>query len=313
MSNNTNGGDTFLSLLKFIGSSGSIFGAFLYYVGRQYTEAYYNALGIPSKFLEYSFADYMYFGIRSWIFLIAIAITFLLIAFWRFYRAAFSRPIIDSKPDEKKGKKFKENLKDIFDKLGHWIPIAFFFYWILAALLVLFWVIPSSHKNPWTPLDLLISSGIVIMVLFGAIWFASLLITDKSSSQFMQQRRYLAISFLAALLFTSIASAQSLPYACGTFAGIMDISPKRAEQVFPKVQLIANKQIGPPDINWNKISQDYLEAKGSFLLLLPTNSRLFLRTKPDSNTFSIPTTDIVNFYIQIPGQSDNTTSLIKHY
>ena len=64
-------------ILKLVGSLIPIFGGFLYYVGRRFTESYYETLGVPHEALNFSVADYLFKSMQSWVFLIAIALTYL--------------------------------------------------------------------------------------------------------------------------------------------------------------------------------------------------------------------------------------------
>lgn len=76
-------------LLKLVGSLIPIFGGFLYYVGRRFTESYYETLGVPHEALNLSVADYLFKSMQSWVFLIAIVLTYLVFILWQ---SVFKKP-----------------------------------------------------------------------------------------------------------------------------------------------------------------------------------------------------------------------------
>lgn len=69
-------------LLTLVFSVIPIFGSFLYYLGRRYTESYFEVLGVPPDALTFSFADYLYIAIKHWLFLIAVVLTSLVFVLW---------------------------------------------------------------------------------------------------------------------------------------------------------------------------------------------------------------------------------------
>lgn len=297
-----------MGLLKLVGSVGPIFGAFVYYVGRQYVEAYYQALGVSPELLDLDFADYMYFGVRSWAIIIAIALTILAVFLWNLYRLRDElnereqaiKPIQEQSIRGRFIGIWKVIASTFRPKKGdpQYLLVGFFIYWVIAVVMSLLWILPMAETN------LFVEAGIQIMMLSSAVFLAFLLVTDRPTIEFFVGRRYLYRYFMAGTLFFIVVSAQILPHSWGMFKGFYDGAPYRAQHIFPTVSLTANHHIGPPSLRWELKDDGLLTTDEPLLLLIATDKYLILRYMDARlDAFLVPAQAVVGIEIRIPGRS----------
>ncbi|MBA7608035.1 hypothetical protein ES703_15209 [subsurface metagenome] len=305
-----------LDLLKLVGSLIPIFGGFLYYVGRRFTESYYETLGVPHEALNLSVADYLFKSMQSWVFLIAIALTYLVFILWQ---SVFKKPEFTLEiPSQVARKKSKS---EVLINIGRMIIRVFrpkkgdpqllmlchFFYSIFGLALVLIWILPTAEPN--FPAEAFTET----MMLVFSIGLAWLIMTDKPTINFVRARKRLAQLFIASIVFTMIISMQLLPHGIGRFAGIVQTNPYRIEQAFPSIKIIANKTLWSQDIGW--VEQDSMyETKDRLILILENNDGVFVKRvieeeisevfkiKKTSETYYIPNSNIEGLSINIPGK-----------
>jgi len=303
-------------LLKLIGSLIPIFGGFLYYVGRRFTESYYETLGVPHEALNFSVADYLFKSMQSWVFLIAVALTCLLFILWK---SVFKKPEstleIPSHAAKKEGKAkvlviIGRGILRVFKPekgAPQLLGLFYFFYSIFGVALVLIWILPTAEPN--FPAEAFSET----MMLVFSIGFGWLIMTDKPTINFVRARKRLGKLFIASIVFTVIISMQLLPHGIGRLAGIIQTSPYRVEQVYPSIKIISNKALLSPDIEWNEQNGMY-ESEDSLVLILQNNEGVFvkrvineeisevLKIKKVSETYYIPKSNIEGLSINIPGE-----------
>lgn len=291
-----------INLIGFIVSSGSIFVGFLYYIGRLYTEAYYGALGIPARMLSFDSADYLYLGIRSWIFVLAGILTYLALRLWRSYKEYCESPKVGT-PSVHKG--FRKKLKAIFYAVAlldetkpQLIPVGYLFYLCVVIIVVFAGIMPTLERN--LPGESLTQICLSILII-GSAFFV---IKHRPTTEFIRKRRRLYWSFVSAVLLAIIASTQILPMGWGTFRGIYDGSLHRALQVFPMVQITVSERVGPDDLCWEMTTNGSYVAKEGLLLLHTTEDAMFLR-QINGDTFAVTTQNILGFEIQVPGKTSS--------
>jgi len=312
--------DVLLDLLKLVGSVIPIFTGFLYYIGRRFAESYYETLGVPNEALNLSVADYLFESIRSWMFLIAIALTCLVIILWQ---SVFKKPEsileIPSQVTNKKAR--KKSISKVLTNIGRMVirvfkpkkgdpqllMLFFFFYSVLVLALLLLWILPTAEPN--FPAEAISET----MMLVFSIGLAFLIITDQPTMKFVRDRKRLAQWFVVSTIITIIISMQLLPHGIGRFAGIMDTNPYRIEQSFPSIKIIADKALWSQDIEW--IEQDGVyETHDKLILILENNDGVFVKRiieeeisevfkiKKISETYYIPNNNIEGLSINIPGK-----------
>jgi len=234
-----------LDLLKLVGSVIPIFTGLLYYIGRRFTESYYETLGVPHEALNLSVADYLFKSVQSWwTFLLAIALTYLVFIFWQnVLRKPESVLDIPSEVPKKKSK------SEVLISIGRTIIRAFrwkkgdpqllmlgyLFYFVFGLLLLLVWVLPTVEPN--FPAEAFTETAMLVSLVFLAV----LIMTDQPTMYFVRARKRLRQVFIGSIIFTVIVSMQLLPHGIGRFAGIVQANPYRIEQSFPSIDMIANK------------------------------------------------------------------------
>ncbi len=303
-------------LLKLVGSLIPIFGGFLYYVGRRFTESYYETLGVPHEALNFSVADYLFKSMQSWMFLIAVALTYLLFILWQ---SVFKKPEstleIPSQAAKKEGKaKVLVNISRVIlrvfkPKKGdpQLLGLFYFFYSILTLALLIMWILPTAEPN--FPAEAL-SETMMLVLSIGLGW---LVMTDKPTINFIRARKRLVQLFIASIIFAVIISMQLLPHGIGRFAGIVQTNPYRIEQVFPSIKIISTKALWSPDIGWIEQNGMY-ETEDRLVLILQNNDGVFVKRvneeeiskvfkiKKISETYYIARSNIEGLSINIPGK-----------
>lgn len=303
-------------LLKLVGSLIPIFGGFLYYVGRRFTESYYETLGVPHEALDFSVADYLFKSIQSWVFLIAVALTYLLFVLWQ---SVFKKP--ESTLEIPKQVAKKEGKSNVLINIGRMmlrvfkpkkgdpqlLGLFYFFYSIFTLALLIMWILPRAEPN------FAVEAFSEIMMLVFSIGLGWLIMTDKPTINFVRARRRLMQLFIASIVFTVIISMQLLPHGIGRFAGIVQTNPYRIEQAFPSIKVISNKALWSPDIVWVEHNGVY-ETEDSLVLILQNNEGVFVkkvteeetsevfRIKKITETYYIPHSIIEGLSINIPGK-----------
>jgi hypothetical protein len=303
-------------ILKLVGSLIPIFGGFLYYVGRRFTESYYETLGVPHEALNFSVADYLFKSMQSWVFLIAIALTYLVFILWQ---SVFKKPEFKLEIPSQVAK--KESKSGVLINIGRMIirvfrpnkgdpqllMLCYFFYSIFGLALVLIWILPTAEPN--FPAEAFTE----IMMLVLSIGLAWLIMTDKPTINFVRARKRLVQLFIASIVFTVIISMQLLPHGIGRFAGIVQTNPYRIEEAFPSVQVVSNKALWGQDIEW--IAKDGMyETPNRLVLIFQNNDGVFVKrvieeeisevfkVKKISETYYIPHSNIEGLSINIPGK-----------
>lgn len=303
-------------LLKLVGSLIPIFGGFLYYVGRRFTESYYETLGVPHEALNFSVADYLFKSMQSWVFLIAVALTYLLFILWQ---SVFKKP--ESTLEIPKQVAKKEGKSNVLINIGRMIlrvfrpkkgdpqllGLFYFFYSIFTLALLIMWILPRAEPN--FPAEAF--SEIMMLVL--SIGLGWLIMTDKPTIDFVRARRRLMRLFIASIVFTVIISMQLLPHGIGRFAGIVQTNPYRIEQEFPSIKVISNKALWSQDIGWVEKDGMY-QTKDRLILILENNDGVFVKRvieeeisevfklKKTSETYYIPKSNIEGLSVNIPGK-----------
>ncbi len=282
--------DTFLLSLPQLVAGGSIFGAFLYYLGRQQTDAYYQIIGVPPSALDFGTADYMYQGVQSWMFLVALLFTLVLILWCRVYT---ERGVQGA--SHKGG--FRKRLYDVLRRFPQYLGIWMFLYMIYAVTLVfglasLFGVLNYQVK---ALLGFLIGAFAFVMAL--------ILMTDAPTMDLLRTWHGLRRVFLVTVVVGLLIAPQILPASVGTMRGLVDAS--HAEQVFPTVEVVARGRLGPPDLQWQYSADSYFTSEERLLLIVSTDTQLFLRRMSGSDSvFSVPAAEIVGLRAWFPGRGD---------
>ncbi len=308
----------FSDLLKLIGSIIPIFGGFLYYIGRRFTESYYETLGIPSEALNFSLADYLSRSMQSWMFLIAIALTYLLFIMWKSIIKKQETQL--ETPTHLNKKKERSN---IFVTIGKGIKgifspekgdpklmmIFLFLYGIFAAVLLMVWILPTAEPN--FPAE----AFSIIMILFLSIYQGWLILTDEPTIEFIRKRKRLKYILVGCVVFTVIISMQLLPHGIGRLVGIMQTDPNSIEQKFPEITIYSDKPLCSGNITWD-LKNGIYESQDKFVLLLHNGYGIFvkeiiegLKSKQISDTYFIPESNIEGLIINIPGK----LSTIENY
>lgn len=303
-------------ILKLVGSLIPIFGGFLYYVGRRFGESYYETLGVPHEALNFSVADYLFKSIQSWVFLIAVALTYLVFILWQ---SVFKKPEytleIPKQLTKQEGKsnvliKFGRIILRIFrPKKGEpqLLGLFYFLYSVFTLFLLIIWILPTAEPN--FPAEA-ISETMMLVLAIGLGW---LVMTDKPTINFVRAKKRLMQLFIVSIVFTVIISMQLLPHGIGRFAGIIQTNPYRIEQAFPSIKIISNKALWSNDIGW--VEKDGLyETKDKLFLILENDDGVFvkrvieeeisevLRRKNTSETYYIPKSTIEGLSINIPSK-----------
>ena len=305
-----------LDLLKLVGSVIPIFTGFLYYIGRRFTESYYETLGVPHEALNFSVADYLFKAMQSWMFLIAIALTCLAFILW--YSLLRKPGFMAEAPRQVAKKKSKcealTNIGRVIIGIFRWkkgdpllLMLGYFFFSILAIALMVLWVLPTAEPN------FVAEAVIEVIVLVFSIGLAFLIMTDHPTINFIIARKGLAQSFIVCIVFALIVSMQLLPHGIGRFVGIIQSNPYRIERSFPSIEIIADKPLWGQDIEWVEQDGTY-ETQDRLILILDNNDGLFVKKiieeeisevfaiKKISETYYIPNSNIEGLNIIIPGR-----------
>lgn len=305
----------FLSdLLRLVGLI-PIFGGFLYYIGRRFTESYFEVFGIPSESLNLTTADYLYKSIQSWMFLIALALTYLVFILWQ---SLFKKPEVALEiPNHAAKKPSKLNLLRrtggliirIFKPAKgdpQLLMLLYFFYTIFTVALILVLLISISEPN------FVAEAFTEFMMLILSMGLAWLIITDKPTISFVKTRKWLSQLFIASTIFTLVVSMQLLPHGVGRLVGIIQTNPSKIDQTFPAVQIISNDNLWEQNITWTVKNNQY-ETQNPLILIFQNNEGIFVKriieaqidtvkVKKLSETYYIPFKNIEGLSFNMPGQ-----------
>jgi hypothetical protein len=303
-------------LLQFVVSLIPIFVGLLYYIGRRFTESYYETLGVPHEALDFSVADYLFKSMQSWMFLIAVALTYLLFILWQsLFRKSESGLEIPSQVARKEEKSniftsvYRLLVRAFKPRKGdpQFLGLFYFFYAIFGVALLIILILPAAEPN--FPAEAVAEIGILAF----AIVLAWLVMKDKPTINFIRARKRLMQLFIASAVFTIVVSMQLLPHGIGRFAGIIQANPGRIEQVFPSVTLFSNEALWSEDIDWIERDGIY-ESTDRLVLILQNNGGVFVKevieeetseifkVRRVSETYYMPNTNVQGLTINIPGK-----------
>lgn len=282
-----------LKIIADLAAGAPVFGSLLYLIGRVYTESYYKAIGIPTSSLTFSFADYLYFGIRSWTFIIAILLTILIFIVWEFYRLD-KKEAQPSNPYD--GKRKRDILKDILANkkdVPKVVMLLYFVYFVMIVIPMSIWLLMTAERN--SPAEILVQLTAVPMTL----WTAYCIIYDSPTKQYVRYHRRIYYSFIAVTIFTIILGFQWLPSSVGSFIGMNDSSDNNTKRVFPAVQIITSKQLDATDIQWKDKGNGLYTNDKQLYLLVMAQDEVFVRSLKNKNPISIPRSSIVELQYNV--------------
>jgi len=286
----------FLTLLAKVGSVVTIFGVFAYYVGRQYTESYYEVLGIPSRLLQFSFADFVYYSFKSWAVLIAIALTALSIFLWRLYVARGELKSNVEVPGEKQGRNWwyqvievvKRTFRRVRPGEPQYMLVGYFIWWVFGLIVTYLFLMPMEETS------LIVRATINIIMLITGIFFAYGVVTDKPTAGVFMRHKFLYYYLFIGAIIIIILSAQILPSSWGTFRGFYDNTYGRSQHVFPQISLVVNRDVATTDVEWTMQSDGTFVTQEPLFLLACTERYFFLsRVSRGSKTFIVPSESVV--------------------
>lgn len=303
-------------LFKLVGSLSPIFVGFLYYVSRRFTESYYETLGVPHAALNFSEADYLFKSMQSWMFLIAIALTYLVFVLWQsVFRKEEPTLWIPSRVDRKESKpgiwisigrtiiRVFRPKKDDPQLLG----LFYFFYSIFGLALLIIWILPTAEPN--FPAEAF-SETMMPVFSIGLAW---LIMTDKPTIDFIKGRKRIKQLFIGSIILIVLISMYLLPHGIGRFAGIVQTNPYKIEQVFPSIKIVSDKKLWEQDLEWIE-KDDMYETNNKLILIFQNNDGVFVKKlteeeiakeiilKKISKTYYIPDSNIQGLSINIPGK-----------
>lgn len=290
-----------VAMLTYLAGGATVFGALLYWVGRIYMESYYNAVGIPPSSLSFTFADYVYYGVSSWAFLIIAALTALILIIWKYYICDRS----ELKPENPYAGKGKgEILSDILDnkKSPKFLMLVFYVWLALSAILL---IISLFFTTGNTMSVMMIGQSVIIaLILILTLWMAYCIIDDPPTWQFLRFARPLYWSFMIVTLVVMLLSFQWLPKSLGAFIGLYDSSGQRAQDIFPSVQVVSSQQIEAGNSSFIRGDDGLFYSEKPMLLLLTTPNDVFLRGLANRNPFSVSLGSIVQIeYVSLQGKA----------
>ena len=306
--------------MKAVGSAVPVFGGFLYYIGRRYAESYYEVLGVPNEALGFSVADYLFASVRSWMFLLAIALTLLVFALWQSVSEK-ARSTLET-PDQRSKKESKcatlINAGRVLIRAFRYrkgdpqlLMLGYFFHSVLGLALLLLLVLPTAEPS------FRAEAVVVTTMLVFSVGLAWLIATDQPTMHFIRARKKLRQLFVASTIITIVVSMQLLPHGIGRFVGIMQTDPYRIDRFLPAIRITAGRALWSGDIQWVERDGMY-ETQDTLIMILQNNDGLFVRRimeegtsdvfrrKTLSDTYYIPRASIEGLSISMPGELPKT-------
>lgn len=286
-----NGQRSWHDLVLWVGAL-PLFTGFLYYVGRRYTEAQYQAIGIPPDALTFSSADYVFQGFKSWMFLIGVLVTALVVQLWTTHQTKSIRD---------------DSAESLWTKVREIVGLTFhvqkgqpqlMLVWILFYCAILGsagYGFASLLLAPNVPVGMML--GFVSGIL--PICMAVNIIADHPTIAFIRTRQTLYPFFVAVVILSAALTVQFLPSSLGTFVGIRRAyNPSLA---FPTARVIVIQPQGPGDLQWNVQNNGQYVNSDTLVMLLDTGNQVYLRRlQNNSSAFAIRSSGIVAIEFQSP-------------
>jgi hypothetical protein len=261
------------SILIRIFTVAPVFGYFLFFVGRAYSEAYLKNLEIPPSAVKYDFFDYVYFGAQ--IDTIIITVIFTLIFFgliWYFKMETVSL------------NKYKKG-----DLIFTMIYLPYSVIGLVMVSLVLIFN-KDGIKEPaiivFSIATGLMASGLIIMLL-----------ADKGLIQRIKRGRNLSRLFVTSAVITLLCFPFIISSAWGAFKVYsspykeLNLSPNTLVEISARYPLIN-------DVNWEDKGDNLYVTTDELFLILKNDTNLFIKTNlKDSKTYIISTSNIISYNI----------------
>lgn len=273
-------------------TAGPIFAAFLYLMGRRYTEGYFTAVGLPSSQLVFETSDYIYRG-AHWV-TISVAFVFAALAYllgrFLFSQSVFSKEVT-TKLEPKERKTWEQRLEDILkNKLEREVLFAvLYMLWVaigvaLMAFLEIFEHIPNVGI-----------AALMFVYVLSAGGFGIMLLSDKSIISHMRQSNWLRNMVLVSCLLVLLL----MPYLCagawGDFRGSLDIKADHISKTFGTVVFTSDQPV-IKEFQWERTTQGFFQTKDKLYLLLENNERLFVRPEGNGNqTVVVPINSLSSY------------------
>lgn len=301
------GNDNVINILKVMASSSAIFMGFFYYLGRQYTEAYYRVYGIPSHLLSLNAEDYLYFGVQHGMIFIAIIFTILVVRLWQafiiyrrrkyFYkiRGLWRLPfkyLLSLESSKRRFVLFLDIIERLLKRIYFVSLIGYLF--VFAGTLIFLW----SYTRTLDPTPTAYFMQIMVIAL--VVGWAVLVLTDRTMFRFILLKRYLYKAVTVVTILIIVIYVQWLPNSIGALKGTWDQNVARASQVFNTVTIRTNHPFGGDDLEWQITEQGSYQNAEPLLVVHSTETSLFLISVDRTDvTFCVDKQNIFSITLQL--------------
>jgi len=261
-------------------------GAFLYFFGRRYVEAYYGALGIPATSLRFSHAEYVFGAVEAPEFqFLGVSLALLI---WGTIRILRFRV-------EPRASRWRF--------VGWAVTLAYGIVFVLVTLMLVATYILA--KIGYLP-ALLADNMLFLFSLVDLVLGVGLVLAPYAHPLIGKWRMAnlpavaVAVTVLTAVMFVDG------PEAWGGAAGRAAGSVGRATEHFSEVRLHASSPVGPTDLRWERAAGSDQYSSEPLLLILDSTNVLWLRRPQLAEPiYAIPRMDTLGLEVRKPGRADN--------